>query len=76
MQKLATEDKMPLRRARSLFDGNPTFRSLSNYVTRGRLCYLTRKAVHLEAYRGCGGRWITSKQAIERFMRRINGDTE
>ena len=67
--RILDEDKRTLEEARPEFgtDGNPAdFSTVYNAVTKG--CALPDGGKeYLEAVR-LGGRWITSKQAIERFV--------
>jgi hypothetical protein len=72
-KRLAAEDRLPLRKAKSLFEGSPSLRTLRRYIQDGLYCPVLADRVRLEAYRSIGMSWITSKQAIERFYARIDG---
>lgn len=72
MKRLESEDQIPLKQAGPLFRWRPCRRALQNYPTKGRRVHLADERVYLEAYRSVLG-WITSKQAVERFIKKLNG---
>jgi hypothetical protein len=71
-QRLESEDRIPLKRAIPLFENEPSLRTLRRYVSHGLLCRYLNKKIFLEAYRA-SGTWMTSRQAVRRFIARING---
>ncbi len=76
MMRLDAEDKIPLKRARPLLDGSPSLRTIQRYVNYGYRCPLLDAPIYLEAFRGVGRSWWTSRQAVQRFRARLNGDLE
>ena len=72
MKRLESEDQIPLKQARNLFRWRPCLRALQNYPIKGRIVRLIDRRVYLEAYRSPIG-WITSKQAVQRFINKLNG---
>lgn len=73
LQRLETEDRIPLKQASSLFDDCPSARTLRRYVIVGRYCPILADRVYLEGFRSIGNTWITSVQAVKRFIARTNG---
>ena len=73
MRRLEQEDKIPIKAACALIEGCPTERSVRRFFKEGRYVRETGATVFLEAYRGFGRRLITSKQAVRRFLERLNG---
>lgn len=73
MRCMESEDRITLKQSRPLFEGRPSLRTLKRYVLVGLFCPYRGDRIRLEAYRGIGMSWITSRQAIQRFRERLNG---
>lgn len=74
MKRLEREDEIPLKQAGPLIKGRPSLRSLYRYVLYGYRCPVADDLIFLEAYRGTGRSYWTSRQACERFNALLNGD--
>ena len=76
MMRLESEDRIPLKKAKPLFEGEPSIRTLQRWILRGLYQPILADRVFLEGYRGQGRSWVTSRQACRRFVERMNGDRE
>jgi hypothetical protein len=74
MKRLEKEDLLPLKKARPLFPGSLSTRTLQRYATSGYHCPVLDAPIFLEAFRGPGRSWWTSRQAVYRFRSRLNGE--
>lgn len=74
LMRLEREDLIPLKKARPLLTGTPSVRTLQRYVKEGYRCPILGQPIHLEAFRGVGRSWWTSRQAIRRFLARKAGE--
>lgn len=73
MLRLEEEELMPIKRARTLFIGTPSVRTIQRYINFGVYSPVTLKRVYLEAFRGPGRSWWTSRQAVRRFVTQFVG---
>lgn len=76
LMRLESEDRIPLKQAKPFFEGKPSVRTLQRWILHGLYQPILADRVFLEGYRGDGRSWITSRQAIRRFIERMNGRAE
>lgn len=74
LKRLEREDRIPLKKAGPLIVGSPSYRSLLRYVLYGYRCPDADELLFLEAFRGIGRSWWTSRQAAARFNALLNGE--
>lgn len=73
MLRLETEERISVKRARNLFKNHPSLNTVRNYITKGVISRVTLSRVYLDGYLE-GSSYITSEQAVRRFLSELNGE--
>lgn len=76
LRRLLKEDRISLKAAANLFPTPLSVRTIQRYAKLGVKCHISNRKIRLEAIRADARSYETSRQAVQRFLERINGDTE
>lgn len=76
VQRLLSEDLISFKAAAKLFPTPLTTRTLQRYAKLGVKCHISNRKIRLEAIRADARSYETSRQAVQRFLERINGVSE